>query len=79
MTGFVHAISVNAHKKYLAQKVARLGFLRPIPMFKHAFCSSCPALQYVSGITFYHQTVPEIHGIENQPNFSTTMLCLYVV
>ena len=43
------------------QKVAGFGWLGPIPMFKHAFCSSCPALQYDPGMKFFHRVVPELH------------------
>ena len=50
---FVHAIRKRS-QKYLAQKVARFGSLGPIPMFKYALCSSCPALQYEPGTKFYH-------------------------
>ena len=35
-------LSVSAHKKYLAQKVAHSGSLGPIPKLKHAFCSLIP-------------------------------------
>ena len=65
VTGFVHAIHKHS-PKYLAQKVARFGSLGPIPMFKYAFCSSCPVLQYEPGTKFFHRAVPEIRGIKNQ-------------
>ena len=55
----------SAHKKYLAQKVARFGSLGQIPMIQAPFNSSCVALQYETGTKFFHRAVPEIRDIKN--------------
>ena len=47
-------------------------------MFKHAFCSSCPALQFEPGTKFFHRAVPELHSIKNSENFSTTTWCFCI-
>ena len=56
----------SAHKKCLAQKVARFGSLGWIPIIRVAFNSSCVALQYKTGTKFFHRAVPELHGIKNR-------------
>ena len=35
-------------------------------MIQGPFHSSCVALQYKTGTKFFHQAVPELHGIKNQ-------------
>ena len=57
--------TASAHKKCLAQKVARFGSLGWIPIIQTPFNSSCAALQYETGMKFFHRAVPEIHDIEN--------------
>ena len=45
-------LSASAHKSASRKKRERFGSLGPIPMLKHAFCSSCLALQYEPGMKF---------------------------
>ena len=61
--------SASAHKKCLAQKVARFGSLGPIPTFQAPFNSSCVALQYEPGMKFFHPAVPEIHASKISAHF----------
>ena len=35
-------------------------------MIQAAFNTSCVALQYKTGMEFFHLAVPELHGIKNQ-------------
>ena len=56
------ACHLQALKKCLAQKVPRFGSLRPIPIIQPLFNSSCVALQYEPGTTFFHRAVPELHA-----------------
>ena len=55
----------SAHKKCLVQKVGHLVSLGLIPMIQAPFNSSCTALQYETGMKFFHWVVLELHGIEN--------------
>ena len=64
-SAFVHATRKRS-QKCLAQKVGHLGSLGWIPMIQVPFNSSCVALQYETGTKFFHQAVPELHGIKNQ-------------
>ena len=59
----------SAHKKCLAQKVARFGSLGWIPMIQVPFNSSCVALQYKTGTKFFHRAVPKVHAVKNSINF----------
>ena len=59
-------ILASDHKKCLTQKVARFGSLEWIPMIQEPFNSSCVALQYKTGMKFFHRVVPELHGIKNR-------------
>ena len=78
---FVHAIRMRS-KKYLTQKVAHFGSPRWIPMIQVPFSSSCVALQYETGMKFFHRAIPELHSIKNQENsvqprgVSVCSLCL---
>ena len=59
----------SAHKKCLAQKVAHFGSLGLIPMIQTPFNSSCTALQYETGMKFFHWVVPKLHTIKKSINF----------
>ena len=50
-----------------------------VSLDRFPFCSSCPALQYEPETKFFIQVLPEIRGIKNRQNFSTTAWCLYVI
>ena len=60
----VHAICKRS-QKCLAQKVGYLGSLGWIPMIQVLFNSSCIALQYETGMKFFHRAVPGLHAIKN--------------
>ena len=61
---FVHAVCKRS-QKCLAQKVARFGSLGWIPMIQVPFNSSCVALQYETGTTFFYLAVLELHAVKN--------------
>ena len=69
VNGFVHAVRKRS------QKVGHLGSFGLIPMIQPPFCSSCVALQYETGMKFFHRVVPELCDIKNQKNLSTTVWC----
>ena len=59
-TAFVHATLKHS------QKVARFGSLGWIPMIQVPFHSSCIALQYKTGMKFFHRAVPKLHAVKNR-------------
>ena len=61
---FVHAVCKRS-QKCLAQKVIRFGSLGWIPMIQVPFNCSCVALQYETGMKFFHRAVPELHAVKN--------------
>ena len=72
---FVHAVCKRS-QKCLAQKVVRFGSLGWIPMFQVPFHSSCVALQYETGMKFFHQAVPELHAVKNSTKIAI-LLCTF--
>ena len=56
-TTFVHAILMPS------QEVARFGSLGWIPMIQVPFNSSCTALQYETGMKFFHRAIPKLHAV----------------
>ena len=61
---FVHAVCKRSQKR-LAQKVVRFSSLGWILMIQVPFNSSCVALQYETGMKFFHRAVPELHTVKN--------------
>ena len=61
----------SAHKKCLAQKVARFGSLGWIPMIQVPFNSSCLYCStiYETGMKFFHRAVPKLHAVKNSIKF----------
>ena len=72
-TAFVHD-TLKCSQKCLAQKVARFGSLRWIPMIQVPFNSSCTALQYETGMKFLHRVVPKLHAAKNSIKF-----CYFII
>ena len=79
MSSAATAFCACAHKKCLAQKVARFGSLGLIPMIQVPFNSSCTALQYKTKTKFFHPAVPELHGIEKFQHNRVVFSCLLEV
>ena len=51
-------------QKCLMQKVVYFGFLGWIPMIQAPFNSSYAALQYETGIKFFHRAVPKLRAVK---------------
>ena len=67
-TAFVHATLKRS------QKVPRFGSLGWIPMIQVPFNSPCTALQYETGMKFFHRAVPKLHAVKN-----SIKLCYFII
>ena len=73
VAAFVHA-TLKYSQKVPCEKSGTFWFPRMDSMIQVSFISSCTALQYETGMKFFHRAVPKLHDVKNSLKF-----CYFII